>query len=148
MAGAQSMTDRMTDYFKRQIALYDEMLAAYETLPTDLQADDLDLLAERQAGFTRRVDQLAEELRLLTREWRETASLSEAERDHVRGLARHAEALAAQLEGISNEAASQAQAKSGEVKRQLDGLRRGHQTLTKYRGAEGDSASGYVDTKA
>jgi hypothetical protein len=146
MAHADHIAGRMSDYFSRQIALYDEMLAAYATLPTDLHAEDLEALTERQAAFTHRSDQLKEEFRLLMRDWLETDSVSDVEREHVRGLARHAEALARRLEGFSHDAANQAGGRLSEVKRELDALRCGHRTLNKYRGDGG--TPGYMDTKA
>lgn len=148
MAAANSIVDRMSDYFDRQIALYDEMLAAYESLPADLQVDDLTFLTNQQEAFTRRANQLEEELRLLTRDWQNATRLTESEREHVRGLARHAETLAGKLEGLSRDAADRAMVRSREVKQELDALRRGHQTMMKYRGDDDDGAAGYMDTKA
>ena len=147
MARPESMVDRMTNYFHRQIALYEEMLAAYETLPADLQAEDLDELSTRQAGFSRRADQLEEELHLLTREWHETETLSDEQREQVRGLAQTAQQLAQRLEVLSYEAADRAKSRLAEVKEELDSLQRGYQMLDRYRAGNGDSTSGYMDTK-
>jgi len=148
MVRASSIVERMGDYFDRQIALYDEMLAAYESLPEDLQGDDLRFLTDREAAFRRRAIQLEEELRLLTRDWLNAADLTEAEREHVRERARHAEKLASALEGLSREAAGHAETRSREVKRELNAIRRGLQTLNRYRDGDDDRAAGYVDSKA
>lgn len=146
MAREDSIVDRLVNFFDRQIALYEEMLKASDTLATDIEADDLNALAVQQETYSRRAKQLEEELRILSREWERAEGVTDAERQHIGGLARHAEAMAKRLESITNDAAAQAQTRMQSVKRELDGLRRGQQSLTKYR--SGDDDSGYLDTKA
>jgi len=146
VAQTDSIVDRLSNYFDRQIGLYDEMLKSYETLSTDLEADELESLGDRQEAFTRRANQLEEELQLLSREWHAATNVTDAEREHIRGLARHAEEMARRLESISQTAAGQTRTRMRAVKDELDSLRRGQQTMTKYRSEDGDS--GYLDTKA
>lgn len=146
MAPADSIVDRMINFFDRQLGLYGEMVNAYASLSTDLEAEDLDALTTREEAFASRTRQLEEELRILSREWQKTDSISDAEREHIAGLARHAEGMAKRLECMSQEAAIQAQARMRSVKNTLDGLRRGQQSMAKYR--SNDGGSGYLDTKA
>ncbi len=146
MTRADNIVDRLVNFFDRQIALYEEMLKTGDTLATDIEADDLNALAVQQETFSRRAKQLEEELGILSREWERAENVTDAERQHIGGLARHAEAMAKRLETVTNDAASKAQTRMRTVKDELDGLRRGQQSLTKYR--SGNDDSGYLDTKA
>lgn len=146
MARQDNIVDRLVNFFDRQVALYDEMLKASETLTADIEADDLNALTAQQEAFSRRAKQLEEELAILSREWNRAADVTDAERQHIGGLARHAEAMAKRLEAVTSDGASLAQTRMRTVKHELDGLRRGQQSITKYR--SGGDDSGYLDTKA
>ncbi|MCC6694509.1 MAG: hypothetical protein IT365_02660 [Candidatus Hydrogenedentes bacterium] len=146
MGGTTDIGARITDYFERQIALYTEMLHAYETLPAELEKENLEILSAQQSAFTQRLTQLDEEFHLLNREWRNGAAASPQRAHQVRALADQARDLAKQLEKISRKASQQARERMGEVKLALDALRRGQRAVKQYRVDE--DGAGHVDRKA
>lgn len=146
MGGTTDIGARITDYFERQIALYTEMLHAYETLPAELEKENLEALSAQQNAFTQRLTQLDEEFHLLNREWRNGAAASPQRVHQVRALADRARDLAKQLEKISRKASQQARERMGEVKLALDALRRGQRAVKQYRVSE--DGAGHVDRKA
>ncbi|MCC6489890.1 MAG: hypothetical protein IT364_20540 [Candidatus Hydrogenedentes bacterium] len=146
MGGSTDIGARIVNYFERQIALYTEMLHAYETLPRELEQEDLESLSARQSAFTQRLNQLDEEFRLLNREWRRGAGANPQRAHEVRVLADRARDLAKQIETISRKASQQARDRMGEVKLALDALHRGQRAVRQYRIDE--DGAGHVDRKA
>ena len=146
MGGTTDIGARITDYFERQIALYEEMLHAYETLQGDLENEDLEPLSAQQTVFTGKLSQLQEEFRLLDREWRQGASASEMRKRQVSALAERARDLARQLETISRSASQKARKQMDEVRTTLDTLRRGQRAVKQYR--VGEDSADHVDRKA
>lgn len=52
------LTKRVQDYFRRQLTLYEDMLAAHDAFQRDLDAGDLDHLAERQESQSKQAAML------------------------------------------------------------------------------------------
>ena len=121
---------RMTDYFKRQIAWFEQVLAEWDSVLTDLEAERLDELLARQEQDAVTTRQLEREFWALDTEWTE-AVVSEVERAEVRRLAARAEALATELGAMCERAAAAASGQAATVKDTLQETQRGHAMLRK-----------------
>jgi hypothetical protein len=144
---ASTITDRMRDYFNRQIACYETLIAELDALSEDWSAEDVERVAEQQACHARTSSDLENEFWALLPEWQRATETTPAERDEVRALAQRAESRAERLA----QANARAEAIAG---RHLDALKasrnvvaRGRDMLGKYRGTT-DDASGRFDSKA
>jgi hypothetical protein len=130
------LTARLRDCFARQVELYEEILRDYGTLTEDLEGPDLGPLVERQVVYGRRARELAEELRVLHREWEASGLVSEGDRAMLAPHAARARALAQRLSDVHEGAIGRLGERMAEVRKSCEELRRGRDMLDKYRPTE------------
>jgi len=144
----QSLTDRMEDYFARQMASLERLkadLRRVEHTLSDPEALRSHLtLREKHASETQA---LQDEFHALHREWQAAARLPIGERDAVRVLAGQAEALARDVSKAYDDLAVRAKAEADVVTESLAVLRRSRSLLAKYSGKRTREPS-FLDRKA
>lgn len=138
---------RMKDYFGRQIAWFDELLAEPEEFDTDLEEGALEAFAQRQQAQARATKDLEDEFWALLKEWEATADIAESERGSIRDLARQAEEKANILQARCDKGASKAGELAASVEEASNQLHKGKSALDKFRAQAADGPN-FVDRKA
>ena len=127
------LTKRVQDYFRRQLALYEDMLAAHDAFQRDLDAGHLDHLAERQESQSKQAAMLEREFRALLREWQAAPDLDEGERAEVRDLAERAQTLAGRVVERNQQIIRELQRRTATLQNDANALHRGLGLLKMYR---------------
>jgi len=141
------LTERMTDYFERQIAWFETLKRKLPDTERNWTDEEWSRLAEDEAADRRQTVQLEEEFYLLQREWNAAEDISEEEKAHVRKLAQEAKGLADELSGWFEEGERKAAEARDETSEELNRARKGRSMLNKYRGANGEGAE-WIDRQA
>ena len=140
------LTQRMRDYFNRQIAWFNQTLEELQQLEEAVDGSELEAYVARQRAHGQTTAALAQEFELLQREWACAANLSEEERIEVNALAAEAEKLSAVMSERFDAAAAAVDARLREVRDAIDELNRGRGAMRKYGGDDPDA--GYFDREA
>ena len=127
---------RMREYFERAVAQLEHERAWLEGFQNGAAEEDLPALVEQQKRHMAETKTLAEEYRLLRREWDET-SVPDEQAAAVRALARRAEKLANELQAFNQRADDVVRKRMGEVQATQGDLRRGQAALRGYRSEAG-----------
>ena len=138
---------RVKDLLTRQIAWFEHLLSALESIDADLEGPESAAWAERSAAHADGMARLDQEFRELTREWESASGVSESDRAEVRELAKRAEALANQLGAVHERTLGLIGEQADSVKAALDETRRGRALLGKYY-AGGPAEAAFLDKKA
>jgi hypothetical protein len=146
-SGAFTITARMSDYFKRQIAAFEQMLEALTVLDHDMDEAELEALVTIQDRHSRQTNELAREFRALLKEWQAGVGIQEADRVAVGRYARRAEHLAAQVEVRCAQGNALVQGKMQALRDSLDEVAVGRDLLRKYSPTAQHEPS-YLDRKA
>ncbi len=146
MDGAD-LVARMTDYFNRQIALFESMRSDLEGVEDRLDTLDFEALGREQASHAAQASALKHELAGLLEEWESAKDVPEEDRDGIRALARRAEALAEELSVINDRAATHADARGRALRETWCELERGRRVLGKYAPGR-PAAPNFIDRKA
>jgi len=146
LAHTSSLPYRVKDYFRRQIAWFEEILADLERLEEDLDGPDAAQRIELRLRHDRRTAALEREFTALAREWRQAAELPKADRADIRALARTAQALAENVCAAYQRGIELTTTRSAAVKGDLGDLRRGRDVLERYRTTRFDVA--FFDKRA
>ena len=146
LAHTSSLPYRVQDYFRRQIACFEEILADLERLEHDLGGPDAPQRIQLRLPHERRTAALEREFTALAREWRQAAELPKPDRADIRALAQTAQALAEEVCAAYQRGIELATTRSAEVKADLGDLRRGRDVLQRYRTTQFDVA--FFDRRA
>lgn len=146
LAHTSNLLYRVKDYFRRQIASFEEILADLERLDEDLQRPDAAQHIELCLGHDRRTAALEREFAALAREWRQAVDLPNADRADIRALAQTAQALAENVCAAYQRGIELTTSRSDAVKADLGDLRRGRDLLERYRTTRFDVA--FFDKRA
>ena len=146
LAHTSSLPYRVKDYFRRQIASFEEILANLECLDEDLHRPDAAQRIELRLRHDRRTAALEREFEALAREWRQAADLPKADRADIRALAQTAQALAENVCAAYQRGIELTTTRSAAVKGALGDLRRGRDALERYRTTRFDVA--FFDKRA
>lgn len=146
LAHTSSLPYRVKDYFRRQIASFEEILANLERLDEDLHRPDAEQRSELPLRHDRRTAALEREFEALAREWRQAADLEKADRADIRALAQTAQALADNVCAAYQRGIELTTTRSAAVKADLGDLRRGRDLLERYRTTPFDVA--FFDKRA
>ncbi len=141
------LTARMTRCLLHQIRWCEQVLQELQTLEEDLRNEDLGTIQERQRQRAKDINLLAEEFRLLMREWQADSSLTQEERTEVGALAARAEALVRELAEAHRHAAQCVGAQLALIEKALVDTRKGRELLSRYR-AGAPRQAGYIDREA
>ncbi len=142
-----SIAERMEDYFRRQIALFEQMAEAQGALPEDTGSPAWEEAQRRQEAFARELSVLEEEFRILKREWDATPELDSEARQRMRELAAQAGDMAGRAVRASAQDAEHASQMMRDVQEQRKALEQGKRLLGKLRAGERND-TGYLDEKA
>ena len=143
-----SITERLADCLRRQIAWYRTRLVEQEAIEDEIQKVDMDALSARQAVDTRELKALADEYVILAREWNKTGNIPEEERDYIRQLKTEADQLLARVTEAHEEAVVLFREQHAEVGATIAKLHRGRISIGRYRVGDGGGTSGSLDSKA
>lgn len=143
-----TLPHRMEDYFSRQIAWMQELLADFDTLDAELDAEDFKSMVTRQKESARKTSDLEQEFRALWKEWESKIStVPESEQAPVRELAQRAEALSLRLAELSEQAAARVDQELTTVRSALLEVRRSRENLRKY-AQQFSPPPGFMDKRA
>ena len=146
-AVADRIVERVEDYFRRQIAWFENLLHELESIETKLQAATLKDLADRAARQEETTRAFAEEFTAIQAEWSQARNVSEADRARVGALAQRASTLAEQLQECYRRGAGAARARASEMQHEMAELRKGRMNMRKFR-PTGDADSTTIDRDA
>ena len=141
-----SIAERLEDYFRRQIDLFERMAEARSALPEDTQSPGWEDAQRRQEAFARELEALEEEFRILKREWDATPDLSSDEQQRMREWAVRAGDMAGRAVRASAHDAEQASQMLRDLKEQRNALQQGKRLLGRLRAGERND-TGYFDEK-
>ena len=127
-----TIAERISDYFTRQIALYTLMLAEQDQILALLNAGELEDAEKMAASHARDSAALEQEFHALLREWHSNTHSPE-DYAPVRALAMEAANLAGRLEVFVSVAAGNARERREAVKREWEAIRRGQNVIDRYR---------------
>ncbi len=143
------LAKRAKDFFARQIAFYEKLLARYGSIAQDIQGEDLTGLLEQQRLDETGFSAFAQEFDALSSEYEAATGLSDADRTAIRGLAERARQLALQLRDVSEAANRTLGERMADTRDALDELARGREMLERYRPFQKDRNGGaFVDKRA
>jgi len=143
-----TLAERMKDYFTRQIAWLEFLIAGFDTLEADLQAEQLNALAERQAADAAKTRDLEEEFMALWKEWQaQYQTVPGDERVAVKEMATQAEELSLRLGELSEQAERRVEDEMKRVKGAILSARKNRENLNRY-GSDTLPAPGFMDKKA
>lgn len=138
----------MRDYFARQIALFETMLAELGALEDDdKDIEDREDLIALQATHDKKIRSLDQEFSALRREWDATQDIAGPDRDAMRLLARKADTLCVEVQALLSRGARLAGEQADALRQSIDQIRQGKDVLGKY-GTGGAQAPSYIDRKA
>lgn len=142
-----SISARMTDYFNRQIAWFERLLADLAPLQ-DAPGEVVESrLVEQASAHVQGTQTLGQEFWALLKEWETASDISDDERAQVAGLAQQAEVLAQKLSDVYKQGAGLMGNRMNAVNQSLLELRKGRSLLRKY-GGHLSSHTTYIDKKA
>ncbi|GMW03395.1 MAG: hypothetical protein AMXMBFR84_45290 [Candidatus Hydrogenedentota bacterium] len=144
--GAQTLVDRLSNLFDRQIAFYDELLRDQQTLNQRLDADDLTNMTVLEQHRASEMNALQQEQALLMREWAE-AKPTTGEREAVRKKMADAMVRAEKLMECYETAILEVERRKSAVAAQQADLQRGRTLLDRYRPTD-TSAPDSLDSQA
>jgi ABC-type transporter Mla subunit MlaD len=143
-----TVAERVKDYFTRQIAWFESLLAELDAALAAAAADpELRNLAQTHAAHVEATARFEDEFRSLVAAWRTATDVSQAQRDEIRLLARRAEALAARLGEAYQRAMKLVDTRAERVRETLHELARGHDLLRKYHQGHSPDAW-FIDKRA
>lgn len=137
---------RMKNFFSRQIAWYEQVLAELQGIEDDLKQADLTALTEHESQRAKSREQLEREFRALHREWEAAEAIPEQGCQEVQALADRAESLARRLAEAYDEAAQLAHVNRATASEYLRDLRKGRELLSHYRAGDAPKAE-FLDKK-
>ncbi len=141
-----NIADRMKDYFIRQIACYEETIAAYHTLSSSGGTQDVAAALSRHSALAGRAKALEMELRALLPEWNSSKEVTAAERTEIQELAQRTEVMARRLKEQNDASLQQVYKHMERIREDLGRIRRGRNTARRYR--QSDDHASFVDRKA
>jgi chromosome segregation ATPase len=147
MDGAE-LTERMKDYFTRQIACFEGMLGDLESLEEDMADPELEKIARQQEAHLLQTQELEREFRRLSAEWEVASNLTAAQRTVVRALAQQSNELAQRLAAWQEKGRSVVEQRLADVRAELGEIRRGRDLLGKYAAWSDDTQPTQIDRKA
>ncbi|MBI5093891.1 MAG: hypothetical protein HZB26_15810 [Candidatus Hydrogenedentes bacterium] len=143
-----SLSERMKDYFTRQINWLDELVIGFDSLEIDLAANDLRRLMDKQAENAKKTQDLELEFSALWKEWEASyGSIPESEREDIAAMARRAEELSLRLASLSENAVNRVEEELTEVKDAILFARRSRENMRRYSQDSGPDP-GFMDKKA
>lgn len=145
--GGHDIAARMKDYFGRQIAWFDELLAESEELEAELDENALEAFSQRQQTHARATKDLEDEFWALLNEWDNTTDIADIDRESIRDLARQAEEKSRALQTRFDKGATQAGRLADSLKETSNRLQRGKTVLDKFR-SQGADGPNFVDRNA
>lgn len=138
---------RVKDFFRRQIAWFEQVLSDLERLEEDLHEAAPEELAAQTVRHAQGMARFEREFQDLTSEWRLASGVAASDRAAIRALARRVETLIADLGRAHDRATELIGERAGEIERALNETRKGQVMLRKY--YAGDRAyPGFIDKKA
>lgn len=138
---------RVTAYFERHIAFFEEVLAGLGRIEENLAGEDFERLLSQQARDDERSAHLLRERRGLLREWLHDTGLTDADRQAVRVLSDRFDVLAGQVRERYGEVMDLVQQELTDRRDIYHTLRRGRGLLNTYRPGGGDQGA-FIDKKA
>lgn len=143
-----TLTERMKDFFTRQIACFEAIEKDLETLETDLQDPELEKVLQQQEEHGQQAEALGREFRRLSVEWDSALNLSESDRAAVRVLAHRAGELAEHIAMLQEKGRQLAQGRMASLQGEINEIRRGQELMGKYGHGGTDTGASFIDRKA
>ena len=128
-----ALTERMLNYFSRQIAFYEELDARMANLPDTSDAEAWEAIAVKGANDQERMAQLEEEFQLLQKEWNAQTAIDPDDHAAVHEQAAIARELAVRVQGHFQAGAAAAAVVRDKAKAKMDELKKGKQVNQSYR---------------
>jgi len=142
----RTVAERVLDYFERQCAHYQALIAFLETVPAAVAAGDLETVEAGHDAHVRTGQALNDECAALLAEWQAAHDVPPASQSAVRARAAEAHGLVVRAELAYRTAAQALDSMRGSLSADQGRLRRGREMLHRYRLVEG--GGGYIDRQA